>query len=253
MHCDFSWWLLLSSSDHKSLDAFNGADSHFLSKYSSQGIEYESQICDVVLPTLNARCIVLSDLLQNTPHTFTIKTYHLKISAMLFSSFESLLFLDADNFPATPAEELFDIEPWTTYQLIIWPEYWTSTASPYFNTITGLEPSVLRTRLTIEAGQILVSKRHHAKTLLLAAYYNVYSDHFYTMLAQGGPGEGDKGRTSFEHHILHRRHTTCKSWCPLSWWLRNSSIRSFHFVQLPRITEQTRARKDHSSFTLLAT
>lgn len=154
--------------------------------------EYESQICDVVLPSLNARCIILSDLLQNTPHTFTIKTYQLKIFAMLFSSFESLLFLDADNFPIHPPEELFDTEPFTTHQLVLWPDYWTSTASPYFSTITGLEPSVLQTRPTIEAGQILVSKRHHAKTLLLAAYYNVYSNYFYTMLTQGGPGEGDK-------------------------------------------------------------
>jgi alpha 1,2-mannosyltransferase len=154
--------------------------------------EYESQICDVVLPSLNARCIVLSDLLQNTPHNFAIKSYQLKIFAMLFSSFESLLFLDADNFPIHPPEELFDVEPFTTNQLVLWPDYWTSTASPYFSTITGLEPSVLRTRPTIEAGQILVSKRHHAKTLLLAAYYNVYSDYFYTMISQGGPGEGDK-------------------------------------------------------------
>jgi alpha 1,2-mannosyltransferase len=172
--------------------------------------EYEP-LCDSVLPSLNAKCIVLSDLLVDTPHSFPIKTYQLKIFAMLFSSFEDLLFLDADNFPIHPPEELFLTEPFTTHHLVLWPDYWTSTASPYFSMITGLEANIIRTRPTIEAGQILVSKKYHAKTLLLAAYYNVYSEYFYPMISQGGPGEGDKDTFAPAALVLNSTFYTVES------------------------------------------
>jgi alpha 1,2-mannosyltransferase len=172
--------------------------------------EYEP-LCDSALPSLNAKCIILSDLLIDTPHTFTIKTYQLKIFAMLFSSFEDLLFLDADNFPIYPPEDLFLTEPFTTHHLVLWPDYWTSTASPYFSTITGLDPVIIRTRPTIEAGQILVSKKHHTKTLLLAAYYNVYSEYFYRIISQGGPGEGDKDTFAPAALVLNSTFYTVES------------------------------------------
>lgn len=45
----------------------------------------------------------------------------------------------------------------------------------------------------MDAGQMLISKKSHTKALMLAAYYNFYGpDLYYTLLAQGGPGEGDK-------------------------------------------------------------
>ncbi|KAE9364666.1 glycosyltransferase family 71 protein, partial [Stipitochalara longipes BDJ] len=173
--------------------------------------EYEPQICESVLPYLNAKCIILSDLLAGTPHNLPIKTFQSKIFAMLFSSFESLLFLDADNFPIHPPEDLFSIKPFTTHHLVLWPDYWTSTASPYFPTIVGLSPDLIRTRPTIEAGQILVSKKHHAKTLLLAAYYNLYGEYFYPLISQGGPGEGDKDTFAPAALVLNKKFHTVET------------------------------------------
>lgn len=48
-------------------------------------------------------------------------------------------------------------------------------------------------RQAIEAGQLLMSKRDHFLSLLLAVYYNYYGpDRYYTILSQGGVGAGDK-------------------------------------------------------------
>ncbi|PMD37263.1 glycosyltransferase family 71 protein [Hyaloscypha variabilis F] len=182
--------------------------------------EYEPQICESILPYLNAKCIILSDILSDTPHGFTIQKFQIKIFAMLFSSFESLLFLDADNFPIHPPEELFSMEPFTKNHLVLWPDFWTSTASPIFPDIVGLSPDILRTRPTIESGQILVSKKHHAKTLLLAAYYNVYGDYFYPLISQGGPGEGDKDTFAPAALVLNNAFYTVET-PPVNLGIRN--------------------------------
>ena len=58
--------------------------------------EYEEYICDVVLPSLYARCVVLSDVLEALPQRLKIEKYQIKSFAMLFSSFEEIFFLDAD-------------------------------------------------------------------------------------------------------------------------------------------------------------
>ena len=48
-------------------------------------------------------------------------------------------------------------------------------------------------RASSESGQLLLSKSKHASTLLLSLYYNYYGpSHYYSLLSQGGPGQGDK-------------------------------------------------------------
>lgn len=47
--------------------------------------------------------------------------------------------------------------------------------------------------VSTESGQIMVNKKTHLKTLLLAAYYNFYGPSwYYRMFSQGTAGEGDK-------------------------------------------------------------
>lgn len=154
--------------------------------------EYEPLICEVVFPALGAKCIILSDILSHSTHEIPFAGYALKIYAMLFSSFEEILLLDADSFPVHPPEVLFMSPPYTTHHFVLWPDFWTPTFSPLWSNITGIDTQTLQLRPTIESGQILVSKRTHAKMLLLAAYYNTYGHYFYPLTTQGGPGEGDK-------------------------------------------------------------
>lgn len=56
-------------------------------------------ICEDVLPSLNARCFVVSDIYSKGTATLP-DHYQFKILAILFSSFKNILFLDADSNPA---------------------------------------------------------------------------------------------------------------------------------------------------------
>ena len=153
--------------------------------------EYEDELCKDYLPKLGAECLMLSDFIQ----VFEVTHYQLKSLAMLFSSFEHVLYLDSDSIPLlNPGTELFATEPYTSSGLVIWPDFWVSTESPSFYTVVGLGtmPSNLR-EASSEAGQLLINKRKHIKTLLLAVYYNIYGpDFYYPLLSQGALGQGDK-------------------------------------------------------------
>jgi alpha 1,2-mannosyltransferase len=154
--------------------------------------EYEPLICEVVYPALNAKCIILSEILGHSRHKFQLSGYAYKVYAMLFSSFEEILLLDSDNFPIHPPELLFEEAPYTSHHFVLWPDLWIPTFSPLFANITNIDVELLQRRPTIEAGQILISKKTHTKSLLLAAYYNTYGRYYYGLTTQGGPGEGDK-------------------------------------------------------------
>ncbi|QSS55023.1 alpha-1,2 mannosyltransferase [Histoplasma capsulatum var. duboisii H88] len=154
--------------------------------------EYDDIVCGVILPGLNANCIVMSDILGVNPN-YNVARYWLKSFAMLFSSFEQILWLDADCFPLHDAIEIFQSEPFTEIGLVTWPDFWVSSASPYFYNITSQPQPSLSERASTNGRQFLISKKTHAKTLLLASYYNYYGTmHYYRLLGQGAPGEGDK-------------------------------------------------------------
>ncbi|KAL2871304.1 alpha-mannosyltransferase [Aspergillus lucknowensis] len=157
--------------------------------------EHEPYICDVVLPSLNARCVVLSHVLDAVPRLVEIEKYQFKLFAMLFSSFEEILFLDADSFPILQPESLFNNEPFKSRNMVTWPDFWASTVSSYYYEIASqpAPPPGVRPRQSTESGEVLISKRTHAKTLLLSTYYNLWGpNYYYTLLTQGAAGEGDK-------------------------------------------------------------
>lgn len=155
--------------------------------------EYEEYICDVVLPSLNARCVVLSDILDAIPQAKAIEKYQFKPFAMLFSSFEEILFLDADAFPLAKPELLFKNEPFQSKHMITWPDFWASTASPLYYAIASQEVPPMNIRQSTESGEVVISKKTHLKTLLLCTYYNYWGpNYYYPLLSQGAPGEGDK-------------------------------------------------------------
>ena len=153
--------------------------------------EYEKAICNHVLPTLNARCIILSNIFRKS--TASISRYQYKIFAILFSSFEELLFLDADAFPIHNPDVLFESEPFQSTGLITWPDFWIDASSHFYYEIVEKEAPPVTLRASTESGELLVSKATHRKTLLLSTYYNWYGPGvYYPLLGQGGPGEGDK-------------------------------------------------------------
>lgn len=159
--------------------------------------EYEENICEKVLPSLNAKCIVLDDILNGGINTgrasFEIAHYQLKIFAMLFSSFEEMMWIDADCFPLHKPQLLFESEPFLSTGMVIWPDFWANTVSPKFYDIAQRVPPPMNLRASSETGEMMISKRSHRLTLMLATYYNYYGpSHYFMLLSQGAPGEGDK-------------------------------------------------------------
>ncbi|KAI2382576.1 mannosyltransferase [Ophidiomyces ophidiicola] len=155
--------------------------------------EYEPYICEHVFPKLNARCLILDKILNQLPGPVDIKQYQYKPFAMLFSSFEEMLFLDADAFPLRDPKNLFSAEPFRTFNMVTWPDFWASSASPLYYTIASQPIPSTTIRASTESGEILISKKTHQKTLLLSIYYNFYGpSHYYPLFSQGAPGEGDK-------------------------------------------------------------
>ncbi|TVY19140.1 Alpha-1,2-mannosyltransferase MNN22 [Lachnellula arida] len=177
--------------------------------FLKNGEEYEELACEVLFKDLGAKCVILSELIATSKIQFNLEHFQTKIFALLFSSFEEILFLDADNFPVYKPEHIFEVEVYKQRGMMLWPDYWISTASSFFNEITGLDENALHDRATVESGQLLVNKKHHADTLLLAAYYNSYGEkYFYRLLTQGGAGEGDKETFSAAALVLNNSFYT---------------------------------------------
>jgi len=168
--------------------------------FISRRAEYEAYTCEIVLPTLNARCIVLEDILQSahvnqgSKPIVDISSYQYKVFAILFSSFSEVLFLDADNFPLIDIAPLFTtFPPFKRLGMVVWPDLWITSISPVFNLVSSTIPIPRNVRASTEAGQIIFNKNKHFLTILMAVYYNYYGpDWYYGLLCQSGIGWGDK-------------------------------------------------------------
>lgn len=155
--------------------------------------DYEPEICEEVLPAMGAQCFLIEDHLRKD-NPVKVDHYQLKVMAILFSSFETVVYLDSDCMLLHDPMELIETEPFISTGMLNWPDYWISTEDPVFYTIAGLKefPKGLPGRSS-EAGQMLISKKKHLDSLLLAAYYNVYGpDYYYPLQSQNAPGQGDK-------------------------------------------------------------
>ncbi len=84
---------------------------------------YEPEICEQVLPKLNATCKVMPKGLETGTTKIQISRYQLKAFAMLFSSFDEILLLDADNIVLEAPENLMADEPFVGRGFVSWPDY----------------------------------------------------------------------------------------------------------------------------------
>jgi alpha 1,2-mannosyltransferase len=94
--------------------------------------DYDQYTCEVIFKKINARCLVLSRFTK-----IPIATYQYKVFGILFSSFEDVIFLDADSFPVIDPSKLLRLEPYTSTGLVTWPDFWISSATHLFYEITN--------------------------------------------------------------------------------------------------------------------
>ncbi|ODV64707.1 nucleotide-diphospho-sugar transferase [Hyphopichia burtonii NRRL Y-1933] len=182
--------------------------------------DYDIDLCSKILPKFNAKCKILTDYL---PKHFgdKISGFQLKNIALLISSFERILYLDADNLPIKNPDILFINKPFANKHLVVWPDLWRRSTSPLYYDIAkinvdttsrvrnsypanddrGFKPDEISMHdcdgaipeASSETGQVLIDKKVHFKTLILSMYYNYYGpDYYYPLFSQGAAGEGDK-------------------------------------------------------------
>lgn len=115
------------------------------------------------------------------------RNYQLKAAAVLFSSFEEVLYLDSDNFPVMDPSFLFEHASFREGMVevddpsgqrievpvsgVFWPDYRPIDAdNPIFRTLGLPRGSWARNEKAQEAGQLLLSKPRCWKALNLALY-----------------------------------------------------------------------------------
>lgn len=90
--------------------------------------------------------------------------YQLKVNSILFSSFEQILFLDADNVPVKNPDAIFDAQTFTETGVILWPDYWKHSGAPFLPYEVGLSDDaseLFRQDQTAESGQLVWDKKRH--------------------------------------------------------------------------------------------
>ena len=91
---------------------------------------YEKEVCEIVLPPMNATCMILSEVLEAVPERLKWSRYQLKALALALSSFDDVLLLDADNIPLEQPEHFLNSEPFLSKGFVSWPDYVRVTPAP---------------------------------------------------------------------------------------------------------------------------
>ena len=123
--------------------------------------------CDE-LRTEGMACRRMSDYMNIS---FMEHGYQLKINSILLSSFEEILFLDADNIPVRKPDRVFDSKGYSDTGVILWRDYWRHSGAPILPYIIGLtdaasEMLIKEEEKTVESGQLMWDKKRHWKVFI---------------------------------------------------------------------------------------
>lgn len=158
--------------------------------------ETDEQI-ERLLKVLHVKCIDVSKLIEKRP-TRKLGGWLLKAYAIIYSKFQEVLLLEADNLPVVNPQFLFETPQYKQTGAIFWPdirpgiapEVWKLFGIPY-----SKEPE-------FESGQIVVDKRRCWHALCLALWYDEHADFYYQHIL------GDKDT----FHMAFRKLRKTFSW-----------------------------------------
>ncbi len=110
-----------------------------------------------------------------------------KIFSIVHSSFEEVLFFDADNFALADPEPLFDDPRYQVTGTMFWPDFEATgteewAIKPFAWEFLGLSP---RPGSELESGQLLVDKSRCWEALNLVRHMNENSDFYYEKCTYG--------------------------------------------------------------------
>jgi alpha 1,2-mannosyltransferase len=120
------------------------------------------------LSRLNVSCRDLEPFIESVPNGFLMKPL-----AILYSSFQEVLFLDADNNCLQDPTYLFHNEDYLKLGAVFWPDFWTTAKWNPIWKILDIDYSSSNEQ---ESGQLLINKKLCWDQLQLCLYFNLRSD-----------------------------------------------------------------------------
>jgi len=124
--------------------------------------------------------------------------YCLKPLAILRSSFQEVLYLDADNNCLLDPSYLFDLPEFVATGALFWPDFWTTA---HDNPIWEIISKIPEDSPEQESGQMLINKEICWRPLQLCLYFNRESNIYYKLL------HGDKDTFRFAWLALDFKFT----------------------------------------------
>ncbi|HYF35004.1 MAG TPA: glycosyltransferase family 9 protein [Prosthecobacter sp.] len=119
----------------------------------------------------------------------------LKPYSILHSSFEEVLYLDADSFPVRDPSSLFESHTYRAEGCVFWPDLGITEASRPIWEVMGI---AYRPEPEFETGQMVIDKRRCREPLQLALWMYQHAGIFYSMIW------GDKDTFRFAWHKFGR-------------------------------------------------
>jgi len=83
----------------------------------------ERDVCERILPGLNARCLVMAEVLDQVVTKVELAEGQLKVFAMVFSRFNQVVWMDADEIAVEMPERMLEGEPFVERGFVSWPDY----------------------------------------------------------------------------------------------------------------------------------
>ncbi|EGW29906.1 uncharacterized protein SPAPADRAFT_158071 [Spathaspora passalidarum NRRL Y-27907] len=200
--------------------------------------DYDSDVCDKLLPTLNGKCVILEKEVKLSQSNLLSDHHTRKILGILVSSFDNVIVIDAGNLVLKNIDSIFHSDPFLSAKMILWPDRWHKMTSPVYYRLARIHPGEMIRRdgiandqpivrilpknkgssvhfhdlenipksVSVDSGQMVVSKKEHWKSLLLALYYNMHLKDFYQpMFYQGAPGS-ERETIVPALHVMNERY-----------------------------------------------
>ncbi len=150
------------------------------------------------LASLGVKCVDALRVRRRHPARI-LRGWELKAYAILHSSFQEVLLLDADNVPVVNPEFLFATPEFRKSGAIFWPDHGptrTPKTKPAWTSCGLRQPD----EREFETGQIVVDKARCWRPLCLAMWFNENSDFYYNYV------HGDKETFHLAFRKLRKRY-----------------------------------------------
>ena len=152
------------------------------------GPEEMDEEMTTLLSPLGVRCIDASEVMRRypvrqPPHR---RGWQLKPYSIIHSSFEEVIFIDADNVPIVDPTSFFSSAAYQETGAVFWPDReplprgWLDLA-PEENMWDACGVS-FRNEPSFETGQMLIDKRRCWDALQLTMHFNQYADFYYKFI-----------------------------------------------------------------------